>query len=74
MYCKYCNEDKLVTAFEIANVVKGKTYLRKKCRRCKQLQQNGRRHGVGQWLKEPKQTLCCAQCGQQDFWVLELHH
>ena len=74
MHCKYCDEDKPATSFEVANVINGKSYLRKKCKRCKQLQQNGRRYGIGQWLKKLKQTLSCTHCGHKDFRVLEFHH
>ena len=74
MYCKYCDEDKPASEFEVANVIKDKIYRRRKCRRCKQDQQNRRRHEIGAWLKQYKQSLRCAHCGHQDFRVLEFHH
>ena len=74
MLCKYCDQDKPLEDFELANVIKGVAYRRKKCRRCKQDQQNGRRHTIGDWLREYKKSLACDQCGLQDHRVLEFHH
>ena len=74
MYCKYCETEKPASEFELANIIKGKVYLRRKCKRCKQLQQNGRRLATRQWLRDLKQKLSCQHCGLQDHRVLEFHH
>lgn len=33
--CKYCGEERDLDQFEVANVIKEKTYRRKKCSVCK---------------------------------------
>lgn len=74
MRCKYCNQEKLETDFEISKKVNGKEYRRKKCKRCKQDTQNKRREKTKEWLTEYKKTLTCSKCGIEDYRVIQFHH
>lgn len=73
MFCKYCNKEKPSNQFESFRTNK-KTYLRKKCKRCKQDTQNGRRSNIRDWFYEYKKSLICLSCGNPDYRVLEFHH
>lgn len=74
MKCKYCKEEKPTEEFEIANIVKGKEYRRKKCKSCKQLTQNIRRKKTAKIICNLKKSLECVRCGFSDYRALEFHH
>lgn len=74
MLCKYCGEDKPENKFEVANVVKGKVYRRRKCGVCKTKAQRIRRNSIRQWFDEYKTELGCANCGNTDMRCLDFHH
>jgi hypothetical protein len=72
--CKYCDQDRPRTAFEVCRVVNGKEYRRLRCRQCKRARTNVRRTALRQWLDDYKKTLRCERCGFADFRALEFHH
>jgi hypothetical protein len=72
--CKYCQTKQPDEAFEVCAVVKGKTYRRLKCQRCKRATTNLRRGRLRAWLDEYKKDLSCERCGFADFRALEFHH
>lgn len=74
MYCKYCERDLDDSDFEIASIINGISYRRKKCKDCKQLMQRERRKRLAIWLREYKKSLLCKDCGNEDIRVLEFHH
>ncbi len=74
MVCKYCGDDKDEKEFEVANIIKGKVYKRKKCKACKQLTQNQRRYKIRDWLTQFKQGKKCKDCGFSDHRALSFHH
>jgi len=47
--CKYCGEERDLDQFEVANVIKEKTYRRKKCSVCKAKDQRARRDEIKEW-------------------------
>lgn len=71
--CKYCGKNKPTDDFEIANVINGKEYRRRKCRRCYQDTKNAHRRHLRLWLDELKRGKKCS-CGEDDFRVLDFHH
>jgi hypothetical protein len=72
--CKYCRTEQADEAFEVCAVVKGKTYRRLRCRRCKRAKTNERRTSLRLWLDEYKKTLRCDRCRFADYRALEFHH
>lgn len=74
MICKYCLEERNVLDFEIANTIKGKIYRRRKCKFCKQKNQNRRRKTLRLRLDKLKRSLSCVRCGFSDYRALEFHH
>lgn len=75
MICKYCGKANLVeTDFEIANVIKGVVYRRKKCKACKQKTQRDRIHTQRTWINDYKASRGCKICNITDYRVLQFHH
>lgn len=74
MICKYCNKNRKIELFEIANTIRGKVYRRLKCKFCKQKTQSIRRKKILQWLQEYKKSLECAKCNLKDHRCLDFHH
>jgi hypothetical protein len=74
MICKYCGEDKNETDFEVANVVNGKEYRRKKCRTCKVKTQRTRVRKIAAEHKDLKKGKICSICGFSDHRALQYHH
>ena len=74
MVCKYCSNDYHETYFDVANIVNGKVYRRRKCRRCKQDRANARRHEQSEWLEGIKKNLACIDCGVKDHRIIDFHH
>lgn len=74
MVCRYCNQDKPEEEFEVANVIKGVVYRRRKCKRCKQDTQNIRRTKHREWITDYKAKKGCKQCGFSDPRALSFHH
>ncbi len=72
--CKYCNTERPADAFEVCRMVKGKTYRRLRCQRCKRVKTNERRAALRLWLTEYKRALRCSTCGFADYRALEFHH
>jgi hypothetical protein len=72
--CKYCNANKTIDQFELANVVKGIEYRRHKCKRCYQDDKKVYRRRNKLVLEAYKKTQSCKQCGNNDYRVLEFHH
>ena len=72
--CKYCHEEQPDEAFEVCRIVKGKSYRRLKCKKCKQIYNNQRRATLRAWLIDYKKMLVCKRCGFADFRALEFHH
>ena len=72
--CRYCNfwfED---TEFEIANIIKGVKYRRRKCRTCYNAAKDKRRIRIRRQVLEIKSTLQCERCGFSDSKALVFHH
>jgi hypothetical protein len=74
MKCVGCSQEKDETEFEIANVINGVPYRRRKCRRCKQDVQNTRREAIRLWYCEYRTNLKCECCGFSDYRALHFHH
>jgi len=74
LICRYCGEERSETAFEVANIIKGVSYRRKKCSFCKGRDRNLRVRRNSDWLRSYKKTLSCSVCGNSDYRVLEFHH
>jgi hypothetical protein len=72
--CRYCGGDFPETMFEVANVIKGVTYRRRKCVACKRLRTNARRDTIREWFREYKQSQVCAHCGFADYRAITFHH
>lgn len=62
MICKYCGQEKEEKDFEIANIIKGIVYRRKKCSTCKTKRQRERINEIKQVMIELKKELKCANC------------
>lgn len=74
MYCKYCDEDKEESKFEVANIKNGKIYKRRKCSSCKNITQKERLRKNRIWLDEYKKVHPCSKCGFSDYRALQFHH
>lgn len=72
--CRYCKEDKPSTEFEVANIIDGKRYLRRKCKNCYTQTKAARRSVIRNWLWDYKKNLKCKKCGISDYRVLDFHH
>jgi hypothetical protein len=72
--CPYCSVTQPEENFEVAAVIKGKTYRRLKCRDCKKETQAVRRAKLRNWFDSYKSTLKCERCGLADYRTLEFHH
>lgn len=72
--CKYCNEERPDSAFEICRVVNGVAYKRLRCNRCKRQTNNVRIDKLRRYLQAYKKTLCCERWGFSDHRALEFHH
>lgn len=72
--CKYCGTRCPIEKFELANIIKGKEYRRWKCQKCYQETKNKRSRALATWIQNLKKKLCCKQCGEDDFRVLDFHH
>jgi len=72
--CPYCSAEQPEENFEIAVVVKDKTYRRLKCRKCKNETQTIRTTKLKKWFVDYKKTLRCERCGFDDYRALEFHH
>ena len=74
MLCRYCGKDFSEEHFELANVLNGIAYRRRKCRRCYQDTKNERKDRIRSWILEYKKDKKCENCGINDPRVLEFHH
>jgi len=72
--CKYCFEDKSIDQFEVANIVKGKVYRRWRCKKCQTDSKRARKQEIKQWYDDLKKTFKCKKCGEDKFYMLDLHH
>lgn len=72
--CKYCGIEKDESEFEIANVINGVTYRRRKCSVCKQTRQRDRRKEGRDFVIEYKKGKSCLKCGFDDYRALCFHH
>ncbi len=72
--CRYCNLVKPFEAFPIAGIVNGTLYHRNKCNVCYAGMKKDRRQSIFEWFKAIKKNSSCAQCGNNDFRVIEFHH
>lgn len=73
--CSRCGKKKPLNQFPTAGVAKddGK-YRRKSCWDCYNSMKQSRRRSMRSWFEGFKKQLCCEQCGNNDFRVLEFHH
>jgi hypothetical protein len=74
MTCRYCLVRQPEEQFEVCRIYKGKTYRRRKCKRCKHATQMRRRARLRAWLDEYKQQHRCLRCRFSDFRALHFHH
>ncbi len=74
MYCKYCQENKDENEFEVANIIKGKRYLRLKCKSCRLIDERSYQLSKRNWLREYKSKQTCTHCGSIDYRTFEFHH
>jgi hypothetical protein len=72
--CKYCGESKSADKFEVANIINGKKYRRRKCNSCYVTRKSERRREITDKIRQYKQNLKCKQCDNNDFRVLDFHH
>ena len=72
--CKYCSKEYDLDKFPIANTLKGKVYRRWRCQKCYRVSKNERKFGIRDWLKDLKKTFKCKECGENKFYMLDLHH
>lgn len=72
--CHECGEEKPLTDFATAGVVKGVKYYRYKCIPCYAQFKYIRKRENRAKLVELRKTLECKACGNNDHRVLEFHH
>ena len=48
--CKYCGDQHPIEFYEIANIIKGVKYRRRKCKNCYNEMKNIRRDDIKQWF------------------------
>ena len=72
--CKYCHEEKDIDQFEVANIIKGKKYLRWKCNTCYVARKSERRREIKKWLEGLKKEMSCRHCGFSDYRAIDMHH
>ena len=72
--CKDCNEEKPLTEFASAGVVKNVEYRRWKCVQCYSKQKTQERRSHARAFLEYKKLCKCVRCGISDHRVLDFHH
>jgi len=72
--CRYCGEEHPLNTYEEANTIKGKVYRRWRCHKCYMKVKRVRRQKTKKWFNELKKTFACKKCGDNRFYVLDLHH
>ena len=72
--CRYCHKEYAATEFEIANIVNGRVYRRRKCRLCRTKARNERKARIRTQLIDYKKSHPCTVCGNSDYRVLGFHH
>jgi hypothetical protein len=72
--CKVCQQNKKLKDFPTAGTKKGISYKRHKCNECFKSDKQKQREKVRLWYVEHKKSLFCADCGNNDYRVLEFHH
>ena len=72
--CKYCEEEHPLEDFPIANIIKGKTYRRRKCIVCYRTSKRNRKNEIKEWFKNYKKTLKCKICNENTWYMLDFHH
>lgn len=72
--CRYCGEEHALDTYETANVIKGKVYRRWRCHKCYMDSKKTRKHKIREWFNELKKTFKCKECGEDKFYMLDLHH
>lgn len=72
--CRECGEEKPLTDFASAGVVKGVKYRRYYCKACYFNSKYTRRSENREWFIEYRKSLKCISCGNDDHRVLEFHH
>lgn len=72
--CKDCGIEKDEINFAKAGIVNGITYYRYRCIQCYSKFKQIRKHKVKDEFLNFKKTLKCAECGNNDFRVLDFDH
>lgn len=72
--CKYCKKNYPESDFYIAKKIRGKIYLRHKCKYCYLITKQNLRKKQQQWLDNFKKNTKCIECGFNDYRALEFHH
>lgn len=73
-FCKYCGLTKTDDEFQVACVINGKIYKRKKCTSCKIKMQEERRLKIKLEIDTYKSSLTCSKCGFDDYRAIVFHH
>jgi len=71
--CRYCNIEFSLDSFPIMKK-NGKEYYRHRCKDCYKQSKRLYEKDKSQWLEFYKKQLCCKNCGNDDYRVLEFHH
>src|SRR5262245_42202303 len=72
--CRYCQNARPDTDFEVCRTVGARVYRRRRCRDCLRALKNARRARLRVWIDEFKRELACERCGFNDFRALDFHH
>lgn len=72
--CKYCKKSYPKSYFYIAKKVKGKIYIRHKCKHCYLITKQNLRAKRQQWLDSFRKNTKCISCEFKDYRALEFHH
>jgi len=73
--CKYCSEDHPLETYDVAVRKEGKIlYRRWRCTKCQTASKRARKHKLREWFDELKKTFECKSCGEDKFYMLDLHH
>jgi len=72
--CRYCHEKKPLDTYEEANTIKGVVYRRWRCHKCYMACKKDRKKKIRKWFLDLKKTFSCGKCGENRYYVLDLHH
>lgn len=73
-FCKYCLSEFEEEDFPLAGVINGKTYRRRRCKKCYYALKGAYKRTVAEWLDNYKKGLSCEFCGFADYRGLVFHH